>query len=214
MTAEPQWLIHKYRLLTGATAPHHEYLFSYGGYSNDLDGFNSPWAIVKGRSNDNLTTSGSYNNDMIYVADRGNERIVQLREQAGGVGLEWIRSAQPINPALDPNYVSIEVDCWGNVYVVDMKNSQIVKLTSDLEYLTSYGTKGTGTKMGEFMYPKDFQVFFYWDQNLYEDDPRGKWIGTRKAVVLESWGDETGDHPPVLDPGLKLSRLDPSAGVA
>jgi tripartite motif-containing protein 71 len=132
-----------------------EYVWGYDwGGSGSTDGkFAGPYGIA-------IDANG-----YIYVADQGNNRIQvfgvgggSMKLKWGSFGLGYFLLNHPYGIALDSS------DSWNiKVYVVDSRNHRIVKYNvfatytdSDVTYLTSWGSSGTGN--GQFNNPRDIAI--------------------------------------------------------
>ena len=77
--------------------------------------------------------------DRLYVADTGNNRILQLRHVNGTFTLERIidrvKGTEPETFSA-PNDVS--VDAVGNIYVADTNNNRVVMMDKNLNFIRSY----------------------------------------------------------------------------
>ncbi|NIA23593.1 MAG: hypothetical protein GWP03_05500 [Proteobacteria bacterium] len=88
------------------------------------------------------------------------------------------------------NFTDIANDFYRNLYLVDNKNSRIVKLTGDLKYVCNFGKFGTGDK--EFYYPQYISIWKRFGQ-IFIVDRNGisyYWMGIDGNIMDVS--------PPVL----------------
>jgi DNA-binding beta-propeller fold protein YncE len=87
----------------------------------------------------------------IYVADQANSRIQQFTYDGRFVRAWGGRPLGDVPPAdgqfLEP--VGVALDAAGNVYVSDFRADQVQKFTADGQFLTKWGTTGSGD--GQFM---------------------------------------------------------------
>lgn len=78
--------------------------------------------------------------DMIYICDTGNNRVVQLQRTGNDVSLvriiDTIPGAVELNTFAGPS--DIYVDDNGYLYIADTNNGRIVKLASDLSLITLF----------------------------------------------------------------------------
>ncbi|KZE78593.1 hypothetical protein AV654_02245 [Paenibacillus elgii] len=150
---------HRVQKLTVATGVWSEWKRSGGGAGSGPGEFNYPSGVaVDGDGN-------------VYVADSNNNRIQKLTA-ATGVWSEWKRSDGKSGSGLGEfNYpTGVAVDRNGNVYVADMKNHRIQKLTVATgvwsEWKKSGGGEGNG--LGEFAEP--YHLAVDGDGNVYVAD--------------------------------------------
>jgi DNA-binding beta-propeller fold protein YncE len=88
---------------------------TYGSPGSGTGQFNQPRGIAVGPDGH------------IWVADRSNNRIVELAAGAGGTGITWVRSIA----ASFSRPEGVAVDSSGNVYVADTLNDRLVILNPD-----------------------------------------------------------------------------------
>ncbi|MCP1310834.1 fibronectin type III domain-containing protein [Paenibacillus tyrfis] len=150
---------HRVQKLTVATGAWSEWKKSGGGAGSGLGQFNYPSGVaVDGDGN-------------VYVADSGNNRIQRLTS-ATGVWSEWKKSGGGAGNGLGEfDYpTDVAVDRSGNVYVADMNNHRIQKLTVATggwsEWKKSGG--GAGNGLGEFAEP--YHLAVNGDGNVYVAD--------------------------------------------
>jgi DNA-binding beta-propeller fold protein YncE len=84
----------------------------------------------------------------VYVADTGNDRVVEL-SPAGSVVTEWGSAGTASGRFRSPT--GIAVDAAGDVYVVDSENNRVEVFEADGRFLTKWGLRGTAP--GEFSQP-------------------------------------------------------------
>jgi DNA-binding beta-propeller fold protein YncE len=82
-----------------------------------------------------------------YVLDAGNYRIVQVDRTTGALGKQ-AGGTQGRDPGKIGDARAIDHDSLGNIYVADTPSNRIEKWTSDLNFVSTWGTKGTGN--GQF----------------------------------------------------------------
>jgi len=88
-----------------------------------------------------------------YVADTGNDRIVELGPE-GAVLREWGSLGSGDGRFHEPTGVA--VDGAGNVYVVDRENDRVQEFDSEGRFLAKWGVRGDGP--GEFSDPSAIAV--------------------------------------------------------
>jgi len=158
------------RFTVGGTLMH-----TYGSYECDPEGvgnFCRPTAVVCGRSpsGDELYS----NNNYIYVADDGNQRLVWLSKHPYFEFITWQKS---LSLPLDARIVDLEADIFGQIWAVDKDNGRIYKYTYDVYPLCYYGSFGTGEN--QFYYPLSFSN-------------TAGYLGCGNVYVAESWTDNSG----------------------
>ena len=89
----------------------------------------------------------------VYVADTGNDRIVELAPVGGVIG-EWGSKGTSGGRFRSP--VGIAVDAAGRVYVVDGENNRVQVFEADGRPLARWGLRGTAP--GEFSQPTAIAV--------------------------------------------------------
>ncbi|MDZ7361799.1 MAG: T9SS type A sorting domain-containing protein [candidate division KSB1 bacterium] len=156
-------------------APGYYFGLTYGTYGSGTGQFRNPKAIVVGR------TSGMNDNN-IYVADTGNQRIVRLND--GASGITWVNS----RAGNMVGYSSVATDWYGGVWVTDDFNHRIEKLDRYLNFLDSYGSYGMGQVYGLLNAPTDFSIYF----SLEKISGVDTWVGHDATFLSESWGDNSG----------------------
>jgi tripartite motif-containing protein 71 len=171
-----------------------------GAASGQTGGFNHPSGvavrnIVQGEEN-------------IYVADKGNDRIVELN--ANGETLrQWGSTGTADGRFHAP--ASVAIDGHGNVYALDSENNRVELFDGDGHYLAKWGVRGAS--LGDFSQPA--AIALDCAGNVYVADTNNnrveRFILTNPAptscLAPEAW-------PPPLDvaPVLRIS-LPRSSGV-
>lgn len=78
--------------------------------------------------------------NMIYICDSGNNRIVQI--ERNGDTFSLIRVIESFNGNTDPLTFSTPTDLYvkenGDMYICDQNNNRVVKIDKDLNYLMSF----------------------------------------------------------------------------
>ncbi|MEW5994570.1 MAG: FlgD immunoglobulin-like domain containing protein [Candidatus Zixiibacteriota bacterium] len=127
-------------------------------------------AIASGRSA--FMPEPYTNNDHLYVADAGNNRVVWLIKWHGAETVSWMKEI----PA-SAGVVDLEVDYFGQVWVVDREAGTLTKYTYDLFPLCVFGSTGTGEN--QFIRPISLST------------PVG-YLGNANMFVVEDWTDSSG----------------------
>ncbi len=110
-----------------------------GGFIYMIDktnGISNPQGIAV---SDSYERYSGYRQDYIYIID-GNYNRIQKFDFKGNL-IRAVRLDNGLNKEV--KITTLEQDYYGNVYVVDNKNSCIHKFTPDLYYITSFGKYGT-----------------------------------------------------------------------
>ncbi len=77
--------------------------------------------------------------ESLYVVDRGNNRILELRRENGQFRLERIIDrAAGAEPETFQNPNDIAVDSEGNLYIADTNNNRVLMMDRDLNYVRSF----------------------------------------------------------------------------
>jgi len=113
------------------------------------------------------------------------------------VETEWTYAESEIYQPIKPNDVAVNQN--GDVFILDSKECQIIKLDAEGNEVTRFGKKGQGP--GEFQFPSQLQTFedrvFLLDliaKNLLSFDRSGKFIeqwkitGTPQAIIKTKSG--------------------------
>jgi flagellar hook assembly protein FlgD/sugar lactone lactonase YvrE len=151
-----------------------------------FDGFDTPSGVAVGRW-DGASTS------LLYVIDRIAKRIRVYEDQGSSLALIALQEGDP-----SQYFGSMKVDHFGNVYVVDNVNSQILKFTSDLELLDTHGGVDAFTALGAIDIP--FGKIVVDGQGTY-------WAGFDQLFAVERWAETSGAQRRVLGVGLKNIRF-------
>jgi hypothetical protein len=144
---------------------------TYGSYGHGEGQFCRPTAIACGR-NPFIPGAPFANNTHIYVADRGNNRLIWLIKWSVSEDIEWWKEIY-----LDQDIVDLEVDNFGQVWAVDRSNGQFIKYTYDLIPLCTFGSSG-------------FDENQFWKPVSISNT--GGYLGCGNMYVLESWTDSSG----------------------
>ncbi len=132
---------------------------SYGSYGSEAGQFNKPTSIDK------------YGN-FVYVLDKGNKRVVILYEDPQQGNFE-LYSIEEIVGNEYMNLADLSIDTYGNLFITDINNCNILKFNPFLEEtLWVYGSEGYG--MNALFWPKglttpygygDIGVVEHWSDN-------------------------------------------------
>ncbi len=153
--------------------------WTYGSSGSGTGQFSNPTGICAGHSASSASSSSLFTNSF-YVADAGNQRIVWLRRNGNTV--TWKRS-RSLPEGWTP--ADCTVDHFGNVYVADRLNSQLVKYDEFLNELDRYGTYGTGaTNYNTFANPHAVHVPF----GIKTVGGQNVWYGEGRILTAEDWG--------------------------
>lgn len=161
--------------------------YTLGSRGKAAGHFFSPKAVSVGRFNG--VSDGS-----IYVADTGNRRLVKLRR--GERDLEWVKSSDGDG---ESQFLSVDVDHWGNVYAVDRTYRRLVKFSARLEPLASLAGEDT-----HLVFPVNVGITF--GEVALESGERF-WAGYDQTFVLEDWTERSGAERYQLGVDLRDLRL-------
>lgn len=146
---------------------------SYGANGTGEGKFSRPSAVACGRSYlPNGSSEAFANNNYIYVADKGNNRIVWLEKDPYSEAIIWKGEVAASNRIYD-----LEVDNFGQVWAIDFSGMQVIKYTYDLFPLCTFGSPG----VGENKLYRPIDIF-----NV------GGYLGGGNIGITESWTDSTG----------------------
>jgi DNA-binding beta-propeller fold protein YncE len=115
-----------------------------GSASSARGGFNHPSGIA---------VSPPALGEDVYVADKGNDRIVELA-QDGEVLREWGGRGSTDGRFHAP--AGVAVDGAGHVFALDSENNRVEEFDSDGQYLAKWGVRGAG--LGELSQPQAIAV--------------------------------------------------------
>jgi len=180
-------------------------VISYGEYGSGGGQFQYPRAIINGRD-----WQTGKNNKSLYVADAGNRRIVRLNNP-DPTTIQWVDAYE----APQGSYLaSLATDTYGNIWAADFTNGKILKLTPDLQLITTIGSMGTGED--QFLYPtgfstpRAFQPYQNWDP---DGDGHTDWVrGFAEASISEKWTDNSGGRRYLM--GVDVVNLQTSPGAS
>ena len=146
---------------------------------------------------DGLTLDGNQN---VYVVDFFNSRIQKFTMEgqfitkwgSEGSGDGQFRFYQDLDSNELMNFIGIAVDADGYVYVADNGNHRIQKFASNGQFVTKWGSEGTGD--GQFSNPSGLSVDG--SGNIYVADSHSNRIQkfTSDGQFITKWGSQgTGD---------------------
>jgi hypothetical protein len=115
-----------------------------------------------------------YKNDCIYLIDGNNNRIQKLGLKGNLLGS--IRAEDVLGKPVF--LTTLDMDYYGNVYVVDNLNSQVHKFSPDLRLIVSQGRFGTTDY--EFEKPTGITIYRHYGQIFVSDREAAQyfWIGS------------------------------------
>ena len=115
-----------------------------------------------------------YKDSFLVIVDLGGERLQQF--SLDGRFLKSGRAADFFGTSGLLKYVAI--DYYSNIWVTDMRNHCVHKFDRHLNYLTSFGKKGTGDR--EFMEPRGIAIYKRFGQVFIAERESAQyyWIGT------------------------------------
>ncbi len=115
-----------------------------GSASSQTGGFNHPSGVA---------VSGVAHGEDVYVADKGNDRIVEL-SPGGEVLTTW--GARGVADSHFHAPSGVAVDGAGNVYAVDSENNRVQVFDGSGRFVTKWGVRGPG--LGGFSQPSAIAV--------------------------------------------------------
>jgi len=158
-----------------------------------FDGFDSPTGVLVGRWNG--ASSG-----FLYVIDKVGKRLRLFEDR--GSELSVIRE---ITGTYDQYFQSMKADHFGNVFLVDNMNSQVVKYTADLEFLDRDDSGQAFTSPGYLDIP-------FGRIEIEGEEPQ--WAGFDQLFAAERWGETSGAQRRRLGIGLKNVGFSADADVS
>jgi flagellar hook assembly protein FlgD len=163
-----------------------ELRYEYGSVGNGTGSFFEPTVVAVGRFN-------GVANGVLYVADTGNRRLVQLAVR--GSELEW---AAAYSGKEESQFTAIDVDHWGNVYAADHSYRELIKFSSGLEPLAVLKSDDAS-----LIDPLNFHVTF--GKVYVQSENHNYWAGYDQAFVVEKWSESSGGERYQL--GIDLTDL-------
>ena len=162
------------------------YAYQHAFYPNDPINFtlDHPTSICFGRNGRDHS-----NNQRLYVTDAGNNRVVTFVHQKPYPTCVLVNTTPAGFFPEDAFLTSVEVDDYGDVYVLDGHNATIYKLDWSLsQFYGKFGTSGTGPE--QFTYPHRLAIMHSGRYETSEDYVTYGNIG--EAVVSEMWTSGSG----------------------
>jgi len=115
-----------------------------------------------------------YKDDFLVLIDLGGRRLQKFTRQG-----DFIKAAGVSEFFGKPGFLKyIAIDYYSNIWVTDMRNHCVHKFDRHLNYLTSFGKKGTGDR--EFMEPRGIAIYKRFGQVFIAERESAQyyWIGT------------------------------------
>ncbi len=169
-------------------------LWTFGSSGSGTGQFLYPSGVCVGKA-PNLTGGTQFTNNF-YVVDHGNHRVVWLARTGSGASVIGSYSEPGWNP------VDCAVDHFGQLYIVDQRNSRLVKLTSSLDPLSWYGQYGAGANnLNTFDTPHAISV----PCGLKTVNTVQVWYCEGRTITAERWGDSTGAVEHYIGTGAALA---------
>jgi hypothetical protein len=137
------------------------------------DGFDTPTEVQIGRWD-------GVNNGLIYVVDKMARRLQVWEELEDVPSLTLLKT---FNGDYHQYFSDLETDHFGNIYLVDKVNSEIFKLTADLEVLDSYGGEESFNSLCAIEVPFG-KIEIEGEETI--------WAGFDQIFALEKWSDQSG----------------------
>jgi hypothetical protein len=162
-------------------------LSEFGTQGAQVGEFLYPRAVCVGRD-------AGASDDVVYVADSGNHRVVRL--SLSGARLTWQDAV-----SLPLEATSVDTDHFGNVYVAMRRSGDVWKLSPRLEHVASYDGGATPLES-----PRDVTIPFAWVHDHRRSGSAATWRGQGSAMVLEAWGAATGVRR--LDLGVEIASVE------
>lgn len=116
-----------------------------GTASNASGAFNHPSGIA--------VSSVAPGEEVIYVADKGNDRIVKL-DANGNVLREW--GSRGVADGRFHAPAGVAIDGAGNVYALDGENNRVQEFDASGHFLAKWGLRGIG--LGDFSQPSAIAI--------------------------------------------------------
>jgi DNA-binding beta-propeller fold protein YncE len=171
-----------------------EFLYSFSGTA-DLH-LNKPIAVAAIDKAERWSFYRDESNGFIVVVDDNGTRIVKFNMEGKALVAVSTFSLDIENASLK----DVAIDYYSNIYVVDENNSQIHIFDRNLEFITSFGRKGTGK--AEFVSPRAISIWKRYGQVFILEQNGGQyyWVGVDayvKGVFPSIFGEE--------EPGATIS---------
>lgn len=148
------------------------------------DGFDSPTSLAVGRWN-------GANENILYVVDKIAKRIRVFDDEGGSLAL-----LREFRGEYSQYFASIKTDHFGNVYVVDKVNSQLLKFNSALTLLDQEGGDATFAALGNIDIPF---------AKIEVEGDGSFWTGFNQLFAVERWDQTSGVQRRKL--GVKVRNI-------
>gem|GEM_PF-3340204 len=127
------------------------------------------------------------NRNILYTSDDDNSRVMKFDISAanpGGYLGQWGNDSSGTTGLRYPTKIAFD-KVTNAMYVVDSGNHRIIKLSADMQALTSWGGYGDGS--GKFRFPIDVAVDSHGDVYVLDDARREVQRFDSSGTYLESW---------------------------
>jgi len=150
------------------------FVYCFGTFGKENGKLHYPDAIA---AVDRRLQWSFYKDEFIVVVDMNNTRI-----QKFALNGQFLKSIQASDFGFAISFLAyIALDYYNNLYVTDKLNHCIHKFDRNLNYLGSYGRKGTGDK--EFVEPRGITIYRRFGQVFVAEKEGAQyyWVGTDYA---------------------------------
>jgi len=158
-----------------------------------IEGFDNPSALAAGRWN------GS-NTGVLYVVDKTGTRIQVFQDQGTSLSL-----MSEIKGTVRQYFQNIETDHFGNLYVIESTEAQILKYTAELTYLDSDRSNDVLDAPGALDIPFG---------RITIDGEGTYWAGFDQVFAVERWSETSGAQRRMLGLALRDIRLLPDTHLS
>jgi hypothetical protein len=133
-----------------------------------------------------------YHDNYLYILDQKGQRLLRINPwSAGAVQAQTTARALP-EPDTPAAWAWMDLDYYENLWVTDPARSCVHKFDRHLNYLTSFGSPGTGD--GRFTRPTGIAVYRHFGQ-VFVAEANGAhyfWIGADVQHASVSWQSREG----------------------
>jgi hypothetical protein len=159
-------------------------LGSYGSGSFQL---RQPTSIAFARN----PSTGWQTHDL-YVVDDGNQRVVEFYCPSTIGVYDHFRTCADTIFDVDAHLTSVDVDGFGQVYVLDSYHGMVYKFDPYLNFIGKWGGLGTGTD--KLNYPQRLAVTRGWHMENHPPCPNNTLFPTKmgEMLITEQYNDVTG----------------------